>query len=294
MSHARGGKRFDGGSATAKINTGWMTSTIAANSGKDSGFGSTQRNDAGKSVPAADPSKGGSGLRASESKGENGSLAPPSIQSLCVQILTKGYVNSFVDFFYLTHHSSDRPSADIPTHQLADVQQNLMNAEKAHRRSDTGRILDAYENLANYFQGNRDHRTAIYFYEKCLDIAETTGNLGQQCVANNNLGVTHDAMGEMGLAARFHEKHLQISQQMGEEDRIIYANRQLLDVYRRYAEQFEERNDIVSAIEYYDKCMQVRIVLLFPSQWHLLLCAQGLFIFFTIASMRFLLNVYCL
>jgi hypothetical protein len=50
----------------------------------------------------------------------------------------------------------------------------------AHRRGDSDTVYDAYEKLAHYFRENDDEKTAIYFYEKCLDIAESVDNVQQQ------------------------------------------------------------------------------------------------------------------
>jgi tetratricopeptide (TPR) repeat protein len=174
--------------------------------------------------------------------------------------LCKGYVNSFVDFFYLTHRTDqDTNRSEIPEAHLPQVQANLCSAERAHRRADSNRVLEAYEKLANYFQERGDYKTSVYFYEKCLDIAESTRNLGQQSIANNNLGVTHDALGDLPLATRFHERHLQIALQMLDDERIIYANKQLCDVYRRHAEQALEKNDVAAAVERFHKCLKCAI-----------------------------------
>ena len=59
--------------------------------------------------------------------------APQDKQTLCISILVNGFVNSFVDFFYLTHRSSEG-AIHIPDDQMEFIKTNLTNAEKAHRR----------------------------------------------------------------------------------------------------------------------------------------------------------------
>lgn len=98
-------------------------------------------------------------------------------------------------------------------------------AEKAHRRGDSDKVLSALDKLASYFQvvlpflsllephitptrqpeqlvsnpfstvtrahyqqETADYKTSIYFYERCLDIAESMDDLAQQGNANLNLG----------------------------------------------------------------------------------------------------------
>ena len=62
------------------------------------------------------------------------------------------------------------------------------------------RVFDAYEKLAGFFQSSQDYKTAVYFYEKCLDIAESMEDLSQQGNSNLHLGLTHDLMGQTKLA----------------------------------------------------------------------------------------------
>jgi tetratricopeptide (TPR) repeat protein len=178
-------------------------------------------------------------------------------QSLCVEILIKGNVNSFVDFFYLTHRSDDdafnRPP--IADEQLQYIQCQLSVAEKAHRRGDSDLVLSAYDKLASYFQEAGDYKTSIYFYEKCLDIAESMDDLAQQGNANLNLGLTHDAMGDTSTAISFHEKHLEIASEMEDDERLQAANHQLVEAYRRFAEEHERKQDHDQAVAYYKKCL---------------------------------------
>lgn len=178
-------------------------------------------------------------------------------QALCVEILTNGYVNSYVDFFYLTHRSDEEANsrAPIPDEQLQYIQSQLSVAEKAHRRGDSDLVLSAYDKLASYFQETGDFKTSIYFYEKCLDIAESMDDLAQQGNANLNLGLTHDAMGDTATAISFHEKHLQIASELEDDERLQAANHQLMEAYRRFAEEHEKKLDNESAVVLYKKCL---------------------------------------
>lgn len=81
-------------------------------------------------------------------------------------------------------------------------------------------------------------------------------DLGQQCSSNLNLGLTHDAMGDTAAAIRFHEKHRALAQAMGAESRLHTANQQLVEAYRRYAEEHEGRDDHQTAVLLYKRCLQ--------------------------------------
>lgn len=196
-------------------------------------------------------------------------------QSLCIDILVGGHVNSFVDFFYLTHRAEDDASASasggggggsggasvqshpppIPDAKLGVIKQHLTDAERAHRRGDSEQVYESYEALAHDFHATQDYKTSIYFYERCGDLAESMEDLAQQCNSNLNLGLTHDAMGDTAAAIRFHEKHKEIAQAMGAQSRIQTANQQLVEAYRRYAEEHERKDDNATAVLLYKRCL---------------------------------------
>ena len=81
-------------------------------------------------------------------------------------------------------------------------------------------------------------------------------DLAQQCNSNLNLGLTHDAMGDTAAAIRFHEAHKELAVRMGAEARIHTANQQLVEAYRRYAEEHERREEHATAVLLYKRCLQ--------------------------------------
>lgn len=70
---------------------------------------------------------------------QTGDGMPKDKQSLCIDILVNGHVNSFVDFFYLTHRSDEESNnnrSNFPDEQLQFIKNNVTIAEKAHRRGE--------------------------------------------------------------------------------------------------------------------------------------------------------------
>jgi len=181
-------------------------------------------------------------------------------------------VKSFVGFFYLTHRAEEDSNAaaaaaaaggsagaphppPIPDSKLSLIQHHLTSAERAHRRGDSEQVYASYEALAHDFHAAQDYKTSIYFYEKCLDLAESMEDLAQQCNSNLNLGLTHDAMGDTAAAIRFHEKHRALAESMGAAQRLHTANQQLVEAYRRYAEEHERKEDHATAVLLYKRCL---------------------------------------
>jgi len=152
--------------------------------------------------------------------------------------------------------SSAQHPPPIPDSKLSVIQGHLTSAERAHRRGDSEQVYASYEALAHDFYAAGDYKTSVYFAERCLDLAESMEDLAQQCESNLNLGLTHDAMGDTAAAIRFHEKHRSLAEAMGAKQRLQTANQQLVEAYRRYAEEHERKEDHATAVLLYKRCLQ--------------------------------------
>ena len=93
---------------------------------------------------------------------------PADKQSLCIDILTSGFVQSFVDFFYLTHRPEGKGGEGgaeshptIPPGKLTFVKSHLAEAEAARRQGDTKAVFASYQGLADFFTELADQRTAV-------------------------------------------------------------------------------------------------------------------------------------
>ena len=62
-------------------------------------------------------------------------------------------------------------------------------------------------------------------------------------------------MGDTSTAIKFHERHLQLAIETEDKNRLQQANQQLVESYRRYAEEHEKKNDNAAAVKLYRKCL---------------------------------------
>jgi len=204
--------------------------------------------------------RGGTPPKAVESK----SLAPPADKhAICLQILTEGYVQSFVDFFYLTH-KPEAPAASgedaaedrsvLPAEKLDFVQKMLTEAEAARRQSETNEVYQSYQALSELFFSMSDFKTSIYFREKCLEIAKLVGYVEGELLASRELGIAHEKLDNIPECIKFYEKAHQLAQ--GDEEASNKANRDLVQAYQRYAKACEESDELQLALEYHEKCVQ--------------------------------------
>lgn len=176
------------------------------------------------------------------------SAAPvPTKRSVCEEILASGYVQSFVDFFYLTHRQDPKATAGIvagaasskdnndivvSAEEMKFMKENLTRAEESRRKGDTDNVYNSYSNLAVYFQRGQvnDPKTGVYFYEKCLEIAKLTSDGPGEMSANHSLGCVHQQMGNSAAAIRFHERHMELARASGSYREMEGAARELVKV----------------------------------------------------------------
>ena len=185
---------------------------------------------------------------------------------LCVEILVEGFVQSYVDFFYLTHRPDPHPDPndetaereiDVPAEEMLFIRDNLTRAESARRHGETATVYDCYNNLARYFQNIDDCKTGIYFHEKCLEIARLTSDRLGEMRANHSLGLAHQSIKSTSSAIMYHERHLALATEAAHVDEQTAANAELLRVYRKAAEELEAGTpaDFGGAIAFHEKCL---------------------------------------
>ena len=181
-------------------------------------------------------------------------------QDICVDTLTNGFVHSFVDFFYLTHRPSVSPEDEISgmekvpyveSKHMRLLQTKLMNAETAKRRAgQINMVYENYESLAKHFQEQNDHTTAIYFFEKCLEVANMAVDTDGEIRANKSLGLAHEKRGDFKTAVQFHERHSELA---SNETQRSQADRNLIRAYMKYAEILEKDGQFEESTRVHEK-----------------------------------------
>mmetsp|Transcript_62110 Transcript_62110/g.196420 ORF Transcript_62110/g.196420 Transcript_62110/m.196420 type:complete len:441 (-) Transcript_62110:490-1812(-) len=206
-------------------------------------------------------------------------LAMQDKKHLLVSMLVDGHPQSFVDFFYLTHrdgvmddiptaaeleargmdpNTQDLPQDEVPPESLHFLKENLVLADAASRRGDRRTMYEAFQNLARHFEEIDNPKKCIFFHKKCLGVAEQSGDLVGMLQANLNLGLAHEKAGDLQTAMAYHEMHLGLARDEGGaemEADVHTANRNLVQAYRRYAEEQERLGDIPKSIEFLEMCM---------------------------------------
>lgn len=184
----------------------------------------------------------------------------------CLQLLTDGYVQSYVDFYHLTHRADPNLQGNQKSkrikHTLEEmlfIRNNLVHAEASRRQGNTNGVYTSYHLLADAYKKKMDWKTAIFFLDKCLEVAQLTTDIRAEMAANHILGSVYQSMNEFETARAFHERHEKLAYAVDVDDEIIKANVELNKVYWVLAQQLDDGGLIDEAIEMFQKCLTAAV-----------------------------------
>lgn len=197
-----------------------------------------------------------------------------SAPNICKQMLMDGYVQSYVDFYHLTHRHEDKQEIDgaekpldpaisaitpvivakINSDDLVFMRDNLVGAEVARRQGDTNSVYTSYNNLADHYVNKKDWKTGFFFHEKCLEVAQLTNDIRAEMSAHHSLGIINQLMRNYDRARIHHEKHESLATSVDIFEEVSRANSELYKVYSILAEKFETAGSIDEALDMYNKC----------------------------------------
>lgn len=177
---------------------------------------------------------------------------------ICQQLLVSGYVQSYTDFYYLTHRNDpiiSKPTPIIVSYQdLAYLRDNLVTAEVSRRNGNASGVYLPYNNLAEYYTTKSDWRTSIYFYQKFLEMTKLTSDKRSEMRALHSIGLVYQNMSEIAQAIQFHELHDQLAREYDVVEEVRKANIELYRVYNLHGEEYEKVKDFDNAYIFYQKC----------------------------------------
>lgn len=166
------------------------------------------------------------------------------LPTFCQQLLVDGYVQSYIDFYYLTHRAdptdaTKKTQISVSLQDMKFLRDCLIAAEMSRRHGNTQVVYNSYTTLADFYKKQCDWKSAIFFHEKNLEISLLTSDSRAEMTANHAIGLIHEMMYDFDNARDFHERHMKIAESTGIEDEIAKANMQLYKVYKFLAEGLE-------------------------------------------------------
>lgn len=185
-------------------------------------------------------------------------------QQLCIDLLMVGCVQSYVDFFYITHRKPSSSEAgpgeqegkgfELPEETLIFLKETLEVAESARRAVNYQHCFESYNTLAEYFEKVQDLKSAMYFFQRCADVASEVDARESISKAFLNLGMCEEKGSNWQSAMQFHEKALQIATSADSLPLQIKAASRLTQVYQVLAEGCEKEGRDSEATVLYERC----------------------------------------
>ncbi|KAG6622493.1 Molecular co-chaperone STI1 [Phytophthora cinnamomi] len=205
-------------------------------------------------------------------------------EDICTQLLIDGYVQSFVDLFYLTHRNDpasqqranggapepQQPNAngnsegagpktnDLSMQELPEMEflrDQLVAAEHCKRRGEIPDVMAAYDSLATYCSEKQDTKTMIFFYEKCLEITRLVKDQISEMRVLSQIGSGYHAAGDLEQARQYLELCVAVAKVVyeHEDDEELRGETysQLGKVYVDLALHHERAKQFLEAIELY-------------------------------------------
>ena len=114
---------------------------------------------------------------------------PPDRRQLCEGMLRGGFVQSFVDFFYLTHRpdpENEGRDVQVPAREAQYLREN--RRRRAARRAARARCTRPTRTSPSTTRAGGRRAASVYFYEKCLEVARLTGDHRGEMAAHHDLG----------------------------------------------------------------------------------------------------------
>jgi tetratricopeptide (TPR) repeat protein len=185
-------------------------------------------------------------------------------QQLCIDLLMDGCVQSFIDFFYITHRKlssvqnplgEDAQDVHIPEETLVFFKDTLESAETARRMKNYHHCFEHYNVLSDYFEKMGDLKTAMYFYARCAEVATEVDARESIAKANLNLGLCEEKQSHWEEAMKYHEKALVLANNADSLPLQIKSASRLVHVYRTLAEKCETSGQPQNATVFFERCL---------------------------------------
>lgn len=189
-------------------------------------------------------------------------------------MLQEGYLQSFIDFFYLTNETT--PSVIIPSQKLLEdykmnksekhhlelseeslvkLSEDLVEAETHLRDGHTIECIHQYEGVCKAYERLNDYETASYFYNRCLEVSKEAKYIDGEAKAYMGLGICEEKVFNIFESMKYHETALEKAIDGNLPEIIRKISQELVRVYNNIAKSYEQKHDFTRSLEYFEKCL---------------------------------------
>jgi len=201
-------------------------------------------------------------------------LKVPVWQQLAVQMLVNGHPKAFIELFELTHQPQPPPPSPdyvdplslIGEKQLTDPEslyplaQHLEDAEMGERTGDHKKVYDAYVMIGRLFEDIKDFTQAMFYLMRGLAAADKSGEKAYVAEVNFYLGRVAWKLLDSAESIKRYELFIAIAKGLGDEEGIIQAAGNLLEVHTACGEEAEKAGELAKSIGCYENAVKSAIV----------------------------------
>jgi len=161
------------------------------------------------------------------------------IQSLCCQLLSHGFCDSYQDFFELTHnHDETLINKPLTADELSFIKETLESAEKQTIKAEYKKSFDSFLLLGHHFRDRGTPLKAAHFYEKARTIVEKqTRKLDDQRQVYEELASTYVTLKQYDKSIENRRNHIRCCEKGTSAIGLHCAYGELHNVYRLKARE---------------------------------------------------------
>lgn len=185
-------------------------------------------------------------------------------ETLGIKLLTSGYMQAYIDFFYLTHVETKTPSyidpnplfekefqlnkrarfvMDTSPAALTALKDSLVDGEEFQREGEIKKCFKTYLGVAHSFESLNDFETASYFHKRCLDVSNEFKYVEGQALAFKGLGICEEKVYNKFEAKENLETALEKACEGNLESIKREVSKDLVRVYQLIAQEHDENGD---------------------------------------------------
>ena len=180
----------------------------------------------------------------------------------CIDALMNGCIDAFVQVFTLSHRDPvcvdelARTTFSIPDDALPWVQERLVVAEMARRRSEFYEVLHERMELAQYFEQHGDKVEAVRQHQVALAAASESLDRVLEGEAHENIALLYERLDRLSEALAHYETRDRLADVSGDAETKQRAAHHLIRVYMAQGERALTDSRYTDALAFYDKAVE--------------------------------------
>ncbi|KAI9098122.1 hypothetical protein DFS34DRAFT_619691 [Phlyctochytrium arcticum] len=184
--------------------------------------------------------------------------APSAVQTICLDLLRKGHVRSYLDFFRMVDAPSIHQHQNHSSEALHQLQKLLTAAEVSQRAGQHAQIYASQKAIARHFQSLGKHSVAIGYYREAYERARRISNdRTLEIESTRNLGQALEMDGQPMEASEMYAKSRTLAREQKSSEAETLAAKSLVSVRMKLARNLEKEGEYAEAIAQYTQCVSI-------------------------------------